>query len=735
MSHAFISYSRSDADFVRRVIAILEGQSEVNVWFDQEDIPCSLPWLDEVTSAIRCARFMVVFDSLGWFESSNCTLELRTAESLDVPVLHIDTQAMAPEVAAGWISSWWQDLAGPRDDRTELLERAFRWESAGRPRQMLVRGKLLKKLRDAGWRYGVPESMPYVNTFISKSFNRQTRRRVTVVGGVFVVFMLWSQGLDFWGSIFDGVGRKSSTPAAAASVTNLIDLKVDADPYYAVDTGSLLVQVDLNSIPEKRWEQLEPYYASRRALVQLMQIELPASVAPAAPVALAPTGSVVRAQAGGRDLVGTVGEAEVTVEGAGAGPELRFSSGVSALAASTDGMLLAAAVGDTVEVRDTQSGDVFRVLRGGTARIAEVGWEAGGESVQGTTVDGRILTWRIDRGIRTLNDGGFWIMDAERDSVTGDVFTLARNGTVMRMSGRDGSVQQTWQVPVGIATRIAVKDSTVLVVAATDGADDDLQALDVMSGAVSEVPSAGCTTRDVDVSTAGEMALACREGVGLAESVGAAVKVSPLPDGDFVDTVVWTREGIVAGSTNGGLWGVTRAGEPRRFTGCVGAMQELAVVPDRDVVFNAGSAVAPQCAHRYEGASTDEVSRLTLLPEADTRSAQAVATSPDGRMLAYGFANGAVAVMEVATGDPLFTTTVEGGSVRGLAFNEEGSSVFVASRFGQFHVIDVSAASKAPEELLAAVRSRVDETVRMGLYERPEGLDEVAASAEAALTD
>jgi WD40 repeat protein len=518
-------------------------------------------------------------------------------------------------------------------------------------------------------------------------------------------------------------------------VTNLIDLKVDADPYYALDTGSLLVQVDLNSIPEKRWAQQEPYYASRRALVQLMQIELPDSVAPAAPAALAPTGSVVRLQAGGRDLVGTVGDAAVTVEGAGGGPQLRFSSGVSALATSTDGMLLAAAVGDTVEVRDIQSGEMFRVLRGGTARIAAVRWDGDGESVHGTTVAGRTLTWRIDRGVGTLNDSDLWIMDAERDDVTGDVFTLARNGTVMRMSGQDGSLQQTWQVPVGIAPRIAVKDSTVLVVAATDGGDDDLRALDVTSGAVSVVPSAGCTTRDVDVSTTGEMALACHEGVGLAESVGAAVEVSPLPDGDFVDTVVWTREGIVAGSTNGGLWGVTRAGEPKRFTGCVGAMQEIAVVPDRDVVFNAGSAVAPNCTHRYEGASTNEVSRQTLLPEADTRSAQAVATSPDGRMMAYGFANGTVAVMEVTTGDPLFTTTVEGGSVRGLAFNDEGSSVFVASRYGQFHMIDISMASKTPQELLATVRTQVDEAVRLGLYERLEGLDEIAASAEAALTD
>lgn len=251
MYHAFISYSRRDAAFVRRVMEILEFQAEVKVWFDQDDIPCSLPWLDEVTSAIRCARFVVVFNSLAWFESSNCTLELRTAESLQVPVLNIDTEALPADQAANWITSWWWELSGTRDEKTELLERAYRWDLAKRPRQMLVRGKILKKLRNAGWRFGVPESMPYVSTFLTKSSNRQTLRRLTVAGGVFVAYMVMSQGPDLWAVLFDSAMRELSSPAASASMTNLVEAKVDSNPYFTLDATSWFVQMNLNAVPEK----------------------------------------------------------------------------------------------------------------------------------------------------------------------------------------------------------------------------------------------------------------------------------------------------------------------------------------------------------------------------------------------------------------------------------------------------------------------------------------------------
>ena len=465
-----------------------------------------------------------------------------------------------------------------------------------------------------------------------------------------------------------------------------------------------------------------------------MQIELPVSVeSAAAGDPLAPVGSLLRSEAGGATFVGIVGDSVVRAESADVGPDLRFSSGVSALAMSADGLLLAAAVGDTVEVRDVHSGDLWRVFRGGTARITAVTWDDTGKRILGTTEDGRTLGWASERAVPTTNDSSLWIMDADRNDATGDVFVLARDGTVQRMSGRDGSLQQTWQVPAGIASRIAAKDHTVLVVDAA-GDTNDLQALDVGSGTVTVVASDGCTTRDVTVSAKGELALACMEGVGVAKSVGAELQVAPLIDADYIDAVVWTPSGVVASSTRGELWGKTQSGELLPTAGCFGAARQLAAVPDSAVVFNAGSGFAPNCAYRYEGVGARDATQEKVLPEADGRSAQAVAASTDGKMVAYGFSNGRVVIMDVATGASLYTTTVGGGSVRGLAFNDDGSAVFVASRYGQFHMIDVSIASQPTEELLATVRSRVDDTTRLGLYERPERMTESIASAEPKLS-
>jgi hypothetical protein len=52
MADVFISYSRKDTDFVRRLHEAL-GERNRDTWVDWEDIPPTAEWLEEIYSAIE----------------------------------------------------------------------------------------------------------------------------------------------------------------------------------------------------------------------------------------------------------------------------------------------------------------------------------------------------------------------------------------------------------------------------------------------------------------------------------------------------------------------------------------------------------------------------------------------------------------------------------------------------------------------------------------------------------
>jgi hypothetical protein len=51
MTDVFISYSRKDIDFAKKLYAGL-SQASLDIWIDWEDIPPSSDWLDEIYQSI-----------------------------------------------------------------------------------------------------------------------------------------------------------------------------------------------------------------------------------------------------------------------------------------------------------------------------------------------------------------------------------------------------------------------------------------------------------------------------------------------------------------------------------------------------------------------------------------------------------------------------------------------------------------------------------------------------------
>jgi WD40 repeat protein len=162
---AFISYSRKDKEFVKKLEASLEAHGVVT-WVDWEGIPLSADWMAEITAAIEGADaflFVISPDSLA---SQVCGEELELGLKYNkklVPILHRvpeKGQPMHERVSAtNWV------YLRPEDDfdatmpklvetintdldwvrqHTRLLERAVEWDGKKRNGSFLLHGSDLE---------------------------------------------------------------------------------------------------------------------------------------------------------------------------------------------------------------------------------------------------------------------------------------------------------------------------------------------------------------------------------------------------------------------------------------------------------------------------------------------------------------------------------------------------------------------------------------------------------------
>jgi uroporphyrinogen-III synthase len=74
----FISYSRNDADFVRRLVAALE-QRGCDVYIDEDDIPAASAWREELEDGITGSDNIVFVLSNSFIQSQECRNELDHA--------------------------------------------------------------------------------------------------------------------------------------------------------------------------------------------------------------------------------------------------------------------------------------------------------------------------------------------------------------------------------------------------------------------------------------------------------------------------------------------------------------------------------------------------------------------------------------------------------------------------------------------------------------------------------
>ncbi|NMF82153.1 TIR domain-containing protein [Nodosilinea sp. P-1105] len=161
----FISYSRVDSDFARRLNEALQIQGK-RTWFDQESIATGSDFQQEIYRGIESSDVFVFVLSPESVNSPFCADEVEYAQGLNkrmVTVLHrpIDTADLHPVLAKlQWLDfrdhdgDFQENFAGllrtlatdreHLETHTRLLVRALEWDKKGRDEGLLLRGKELK---------------------------------------------------------------------------------------------------------------------------------------------------------------------------------------------------------------------------------------------------------------------------------------------------------------------------------------------------------------------------------------------------------------------------------------------------------------------------------------------------------------------------------------------------------------------------------------------------------------
>lgn len=216
MAEVFISYSRKDTDFVRRLHAALAGHNR-DTWVDWEDIPLTADWWREVQGGIEAANAFVFVISPDSVRSDICYREIEHAVANNkriIPLLRRevtnpeDRKAMHPAVSThNWIffrdtdnfdtafqaliNALNTDLSYVRQ-HTRLLVRAREWENNRLNPSFLLRGD---DLRDAEhWLAEAvgkdPQPLPVHAEYITASRTAERRRQRALLAGVSVALVV-----------------------------------------------------------------------------------------------------------------------------------------------------------------------------------------------------------------------------------------------------------------------------------------------------------------------------------------------------------------------------------------------------------------------------------------------------------------------------------------------------------------------------------------------------------------
>jgi TIR domain/Right handed beta helix region len=213
MSDVFISYSRRDTSFVRRLSDAL-NTSHYHTWVDWQDIPPTAKFMEEIYSGIEDTSAFIFVLSPDSITSKVCLLELEHAEKYHKKILPLVSRPVASTAVKpslrelNWISFCETDtfdtafqallLALETDldyqrQAAQWLKRAVLWTSKHQDQSILLRGK---ELRDAErWLSEGAKKQPHptpLHTEFIHASRSTTRKRFILWSILLILFLVTS---------------------------------------------------------------------------------------------------------------------------------------------------------------------------------------------------------------------------------------------------------------------------------------------------------------------------------------------------------------------------------------------------------------------------------------------------------------------------------------------------------------------------------------------------------------
>src|SRR5450631_776446 len=274
MPDVFLSYSRADQPFVRRLHAALDALG-VESWVDWEGIPPTAEWMREVQAAIERSNSFLFVISPDSTRSPICGREIDHAAAQGKRLVPIVYRAVEPELVPApvqfhnWIffreSDDFDAAVSTLNDalhldldwvheHTRLLVRAIEWDRHGRDRSFVLRGRDLQEAdRQLSLRAQTqtPKPTPLQTEYLGASHHaatRSTRLKIAALTTALVVAI----GLGIVAFVQRQDAQHAATVAQSRSLLSGATAALPTDP----ELSLLLAREAMDRSPGAQAEQV-----------------------------------------------------------------------------------------------------------------------------------------------------------------------------------------------------------------------------------------------------------------------------------------------------------------------------------------------------------------------------------------------------------------------------------------------------------------------------------------------
>lgn len=452
MADVFVSYSRQDSEFVRRLIDSMSARGK-EAWVNTEGIADGEVFPEAIKQAIEQSDSFMFVITPAAVRSRYCETEVEYARELNkriVPVLRgpVDDVELPAEIRdRSWIPFTESAQFEPSLERlvraldtdldalrahTRWLVKALEWNNGGRDGSLLLRGSELRSAE--GWLAASSADADPAPTVLQREYLLASRaaavRRQRTLAGASLAVAAISIGLLIFALISRGQAVSERVGARAQALAAESQAQLPNDPEISLILG-------MRAVREKPTAQTE--FALRAALdATSLERGLPTIDDPGTCGLNSGLSGAYRPDGRQVALVTCTGSLRLIDPASGRVTVSKpIGAGVSSLAYSPDGALLALGTETGVTLVDPLTGGVRARLTGlsGTSATG-----LSGTSSIAFSPDGRLLAASSPLGISLWSLPGLRRRTLVRDSAEGGGLVFGHDGSLIISGGTDASV-------------------------------------------------------------------------------------------------------------------------------------------------------------------------------------------------------------------------------------------------------------------------------------------------------